>query len=210
MTGHLFMASGLSHDLFKMARAFVGHLPGGLGIAAIFASAIFAAITGSSAATAATIGMIAIPEMRKSGYSDELTLGTLAAGGTLGILIPPSIPLIIYGMLTGESVADLFIAGIVPGIIIAFSFAVFLVAIHKFSEKHSTTLEKPVLWNERLRSVKDAIWGIMGPVIILGGIYSGIFTPTEAAGVGLGYGVIVWFLIYRRAVSYTHLTLPTN
>ena len=160
MTGHIFMISGLSDDLFNLASLWVRHFPGGLAIAAVFACALFAAITGSSAATAATIGLVSIPEMRKRGYNNRLALGTLAAGGTLGILIPPSIPLIIYGMITAQSVGDLFIAGIVPGIIISGLFSLYLFWIHKFRETSATSLD-PAPWKERFQQIRNSIWGLL-------------------------------------------------
>ncbi len=197
MTGHIFMNSGLSEDLFDLASKWLRHLPGGLAIAAVFACAFFAAITGSSAATAATIGLVSIPEMRKRGYDNNLVLGTLAAGGTLGILIPPSIPLIIYSMITSQSVGALFIAGVVPGVIISFLFCLYLFWIHKYGKSAVTVLE-PASWSERFGQLRKGIWGLLAPVIILGGIYSGYFTPTEAAGVALVYSFIVWIAFYKR------------
>lgn len=175
-------------DLFDVMNAWVRHLPGGLAIATILACAFFAAITGSGAATAATIGMVAYPAMIQRGYDKKFTLGLLAAGGTLGILIPPSIPLILYGAITEESVGKLFIAGVVPGLILTAIFVVY--AVFKSKRGGFTPIER-TLWSERLRVTGKNIWGILLPILIIGGIYSGAFTPTEAAAVGLAYSLRV-------------------
>lgn len=181
-------------DLFDVMNAWVRHLPGGLAIATILACAFFAAITGSGAATAATIGMVAYPAMIERGYDKKFTLGLLAAGGTLGILIPPSIPMILYGAITEESVGKLFIAGVVPGLILTSIFVVY--AVIKSKKGGFTPMEK-TSWSERLRITRKNIWGIFLPVLIIGGIYSGIFTPTEAAAVGLVYSLFVTMVVYR-------------
>ncbi|MDT8284664.1 MAG: TRAP transporter large permease subunit [Thermovirgaceae bacterium] len=184
----------IGDDLFEVMNAWVRHLPGGLAIATILACAFFAAITGSGAATAATIGMVAIPAMTERGYEKKFTLGLLAAGGTLGILIPPSIPLILYGAITEESVGKLFIAGVIPGLIMASIFIVY--AVFKSMRGGFTPLE-PTTWRERLSTTRKNFWGILLPVIIIGGIYTGAFTPTEAAAVGLAYSLFITLFVYR-------------
>lgn len=181
-------------DLFEVMNSWVRHLPGGLAIGTILACAFFAAITGSGAATAATIGMVAYPAMIERGYDKSFTLGLLAAGGTLGILIPPSIPMIIYGTVTEDSVGRLFIAGVVPGLILAGLFILY--AIMK-SKRGGFTPMPRTTWNERLSITAKNIWGILLPFIIIGGIYSGAFTPTEAAAVGLVYSLFVTVVVYR-------------
>ncbi|AER65965.1 TRAP dicarboxylate transporter, DctM subunit [Thermovirga lienii DSM 17291] len=181
-------------DLFDVMNAWVRHLPGGLAIATILACAFFAAITGSGAATAATIGMVAYPAMIQRGYDKKFTLGLLAAGGTLGILIPPSIPLILYGAITEESVGKLFIAGVVPGLILTAIFVVY--AVFKSKRGGFTPIER-TSWSERLRVTGKNIWGILLPILIIGGIYSGAFTPTEAAAVGLAYSLFITVFIYK-------------
>jgi C4-dicarboxylate transporter DctM subunit len=184
----------IGDDLFEVMNAWVRHLPGGLAIATILACAFFAAITGSGAATAATIGMVAYPAMTERGYEKRFTLGLLAAGGTLGILIPPSIPLILYGAVTEESVGKLFIAGIIPGLVLAGIFIVYAV----IKSKRGGFVPLPrTTWSERLRITRKNLWGILLPFLIIGGIYSGAFTPTEAAAVGLAYSLVVTLLIYR-------------
>ncbi|SMG25949.1 TRAP transporter large permease [Dethiosulfovibrio salsuginis] len=184
----------IGDDLFEVMNAWVRHLPGGLAIATIMACAFFAAITGSGAATAATIGMVAYPAMIERGYDKKFTLGLLAAGGTLGILIPPSIPLILYGAITEESVGKLFIAGIIPGLILTGIFVVYSVVK---SKRGGFTPMPKVPWKERLSVTAKNIWGIILPLLVVGGIYSGAFTPTEAAAVGLVYSLFITMVIYR-------------
>jgi C4-dicarboxylate transporter DctM subunit len=184
----------IGDDLFDVMNAWVRHLPGGLAIATILACAFFAAITGSGAATAATIGMVAYPAMIERGYDKKFTLGLLAAGGTLGILIPPSIPLILYGSITEESVGKLFIAGVIPGLVLTTFFVVY--AVIKSMRGGFTPMEKAP-WSERFRVTRKNFWGILLPFIIIGGIYTGAFTPTEAAAVGLVYSLFITLVIYR-------------
>src|SRR5690606_17995402 len=137
-------------------------------------------------------GTVALPEMTKRGYSRRQVLGLLAGGGTLGILIPPSIPMILYGTITGESVGKLFIAGVVPGLVLTVAFMVYAA----FVMRHNR--EKPATWGERWEATRKAVWGMLLPVIIIGGIYTGIFTPTEAAAVGVVVAFFIGFVIYRN------------
>ncbi len=195
LMSQVLVVSGVGRDLYEMASRWFRHLPGGLAIATIFCCTIFSAISGSSVATAITVGTVALPEMVNRGYNKKYVLGLLAAGGTLGILIPPSVPMIIYGSVTGESVGKLFVAGIVPGIILTIAFMVF----SSYQMRHMK--EKAATWQERLEASKKAIWGLLLPIIIIGGIYTGLFTPTEAAAIG----VIISFLI--AAFVYRNLTL---
>jgi C4-dicarboxylate transporter DctM subunit len=181
-------------DLFEVMNAWVRHLPGGLGIATILACAFFAAISGSGAATAATIGMVAYPAMMGRGYNKKFILGLLACGGTLGILIPPSIPLIIYGAVTEESIGKLFIAGVVPGLVLTGILVVY--AVYR-SRRGGYAPMEPASWAERIRVTRKNVWGIFLPFLILGGIYTGVFTPTEAAAVGLVYSLFITLVIYR-------------
>ena len=181
-------------DLFDVANVWVRHLPGGLAIATVCSCAFFAAITGSGAATAATIGMVAYPAMIERGYEKKFTLGLLAAGGTLGILIPPSIPLILYGSITEESVGKLFIAGIVPGLVLTAIFIAY--AVYKSKRGGFVPLPKSG-WAERISITRKNLWGLILPFLIIGGIYTGAFTPTEAAAVGLVYSLFVTLVVYR-------------
>lgn len=192
LMSQIMLTGRVGSGLFELGSKWMGHLPGGLGIATIFACAIFAAISGSSVATAVTIGAMAIPEMLKRGYDRKLVVGSVAAGGTLGILIPPSIPMILYGTITDESVGKLFMSGVVPGALLTVLFICYIVfaSWDKPREPRSSHAEK-------MKSLRENIWGLFLPVIIIGGIYTGIFTPTEAAAVGTAYALAITFFVYR-------------
>lgn len=192
LMSQIMLTGKVGSGLFDLGSKWMGHLPGGLGIATIFACAIFAAISGSSVATAVTIGAMAIPEMIKRGYDRNLVFGTVAAGGTLGILIPPSIPMILYGSITDESVGKLFFSGVVPGVLMTAFFILYIIysSKDKAREPKATTAQK-------MASLRENIWGLFLPVLIIGGIYSGMFTPTEAAAVGTVYSIIITFCVYR-------------
>lgn len=192
LMSQIMLTGRVGSGLFELGSKWMGHLPGGLGIATIFACAIFAAISGSSVATAVTIGAMAIPEMLKRGYDRKLVVGSVSAGGTLGILIPPSIPMILYGTITDESVGKLFMSGVVPGALLTVLFICYIVfaSWDKPREPRSSHAEK-------MKSLRENIWGLFLPVIIIGGIYTGIFTPTEAAAVGTVYALAITFFVYR-------------
>ncbi|WP_438315895.1 TRAP transporter large permease [Sporosarcina sp. FA9] len=192
LMSQVLLVSGVGKDLYEMASRWFRHFPGGLAIATLFCCTIFSAISGSSVATAVTVGSVALPEMVRRGYAKRHVLGLLAAGGTLGILIPPSIPMIIYGSITGESVGKLFIAGIIPGAILTISFMIF----SAYQTRHIK--DAPATWKERFESCRTAIWGLLLPVIVIGGIYTGIFTPTEAAAVGVVLAFAISALVYRN------------
>ncbi|HJF31935.1 MAG TPA: TRAP transporter large permease [Sporosarcina psychrophila] len=192
LMSQVLVISGVGRDLYEMASRWFRHFPGGLAIATLFCCTIFSAISGSSVATAVTVGSVALPEMVRRGYNKRHVLGLLAAGGTLGILIPPSIPMIIYGSVTGESVGKLFIAGIIPGIILTVAFMIF----SAYQTRHIK--DKPATWGERLEASRKAIWGLMLPILIIGGIYTGIFTPTEAAAVGVVFSFVIAAFVYKN------------
>lgn len=195
LMSQILVVSGVGRDLYEMASRWFRHFPGGLAIATVFCCTIFSAISGSSVATAVTVGAVALPEMVRRGYRKRYVLGLLAAGGTLGILIPPSVPMILYGSLTGVSVGKLFIAGIIPGIILTLAFMVF----SSIQMRHIK--EKPATWAERWEASRKAIWGLLLPIVIIGGIYSGIFTPTEAAAVGVVLAFLIALLVYRNLTA---------
>lgn len=197
LAGQILLAGRIGPELFNFAAAWIGHIRGGFGVATVLACGVFAAISGSSIATAAAIGILAIPEMLKRGYKPHFAYGIVAAGGTLGILIPPSTPLILYSGMTDESTGALFMAGVVPGVLLLALFAVYVV----FASEKSTT--PPASMAERVAATKEAIWGVLAPVIILVGIYTGIFTPTEAAAVAVLYGLVVGLL--RRTIRLRDL-----
>jgi len=191
LMSQILLEGKVGNDLFELGNKWLRHLPGGLGAATIVACGIFAAITGSSAACAVTIGAIAIPEMLKRNYERTVVLGAVAAGGTLGILIPPSIPMILYGAITGESIGQLFMSGVVPGFMLTIFFI--LIVVYK---SRNLPLEPKASWEERMDALKSSIWGLLLPVIVVGGIYTGAFTPTEAAAVGTVYSLFITFCIY--------------
>lgn len=193
---YIFMAnlltqSKVNQDLYEMIQNWVGHLTGGLGITTVLFCAGFSAISGSSVATAATVGMLALPEMIKAGYERRFVFGMIAAGGTMGILIPPSLFFILYGALTDVSVGKLFIAGIIPGLMMS---AFFFFYVILFSKLRGYGRRERSTWQKRLASTRRGAWVLFLPIIIIGGIYTGIFTPTEAAAVGAVYVLLVTLL----------------
>ncbi|MFC7703698.1 TRAP transporter large permease [Plastorhodobacter daqingensis] len=183
LMGNLVNHSGLSRDLYAASNAVVGHYRGGLAMATIVACGGFSAVSGSSLATAATMSQIALPSMRQYGYSDRLSSGAVAAGGTLGILIPPSVIMVIYGSMTETSIGKLFVAGILPGVlgILLYLGAVMIVT---WRDPAAGPAGPRLSLRERWRAVAD-VWLVLGLfAVIIGGIYLGVFTPTEAAGIG--------------------------
>ena len=194
--GYLGFHSGLTKDIFYTARQWFGHRPGGLAIATTYGCAGFAACTGSSVASAAVMGKMAIPEMRKYGYEPGFAAGAVAAGGTIATLIPPSVPLVIYGIITEQSVGFLLMAGFLPGILSAIIYAFMIQFRVKMKPSLAPPLEKAP-WKSRVISLKNT-WGIVAILtLMLGGIYTGIFTPTEAGGAGAA-GVLLIGILTRR------------
>ena len=195
LMSNILLKGGVGRDLFQALEAWVGHWPGGLGIAALISCGIFAAISGSSVATAATVGTVAIPEMTSRGYGKAFTLGLLAAGGTLGILIPPSIPLIVYGVITEESIGQLFLAGIGPGLLLMLFFGIYCVAYAALSREYRPTPKVPLhaRWPATIRALPTLVLA----TLIIGGIYSGAFTPTEASAVGCVLAYLLCALLLR-------------
>ncbi len=187
LMANILIHSRISEDLYRFIHTWVGHLPGGLAIATVIFCAGFAAISGSSVATAATVGMLALPEMLKAGYDRRFIFGLVAAGGTLGILIPPSLSMILYGALTDVSVGDLFIAGVIPGLILTSLFLIYVV-IH--CRRRGYARSRPAEARLRMNALWRASWGMVLPPLVVGGIYLGWFTPTEAAGVGVVYSLL--------------------
>ncbi len=200
MSGIL-LHSGIGKGLFTAVARWVGFLPGGLAVASVFSCAIFAAVSGSSVATAATIGMIAIPEMERRGYGRPLIIGSIAAGGTLGILIPPSVPMIIYGVMTETSVGHLYMAGIIPGVVLALLFAVYVIVYALIWPASAPRVaEDRGSVRDKLRSLGEVAPVAILIFVVLGSMYLGIVTPTEAAALGsvvsialaLVYGDLSW------------------
>lgn len=195
LAGVLLARGGISKYLIEALRAWVGHISGGLAVVTILACMIFAAISGSSPATAAAIGSIMIPAMVNAGYDKKYSMGLIAAAGTLGILIPPSIPLIVYGITAEVSIGQLFMAGVVPGIILT---SVLIASAIFHARRNGYGRGEKATWEERGRTSLKAIWGAFLPFLILGSIYSGIVTPTESAVIAVFYGIFVSVFIYRE------------
>ncbi len=183
LMGQFATQGGLSRALFKAAAAFVGHVRGGLAMAAILSAAAFGAVCGSSVATSATITQVAYPEMRRHGYNGRLSTASLAAGGTLGILIPPSVPLVVYAILTEQNIGKLFAAAMVPGLLAMAGYIVVIALYCRFRPDLATPSE-PMPWGDRWKALAG-IWPIVVIFfIVFGGIYGGLFSPTEGAAVG--------------------------
>ncbi|NYT35360.1 TRAP transporter large permease [Allopusillimonas soli] len=203
LMSNLLLKGGVGKDLFEAVQKWVGHLPGGLGLSALVSCGIFSAISGSSVATAATVGTVAIPEMVKRGYSKHFTLGLLAAGGTLGILIPPSIPLIVYGVITEESIGKLFLAGVGPGVMLLLFFGLYTVIHAKVTGMHRG--EKVASSQEKMAATARALPTIALAVLIIGGIYAGAFTPTEASAVGAFASFVLTAFVLRTLTLKTFI-----
>jgi len=219
LLGEIMLRAGIAQRMYNAVMQWLSWLPGGLMHANIGSCAIFAASSGSSVATAATVGTVAIPEIEKRGYNERLFLGSLAAGGTLGILIPPSINLIIYGLITETSVPELYLAGILPGLLLSGIFMVFIIVVCLLRPSYGGT---PVetSWRERFRALPDLLPPILLFVVVVGSIYAGIATPTEAASVGVVFAIALaawhrtgglkfWaFIVGFVAIELAIVTLP--
>ena len=194
LMGNLMSVGGISQSLFGFGRVCLGHRAGGLSNAAIVACIVMAAMSGSAAACAAGIGMIAIAEMTKSGYDRAFSCATIAAGGALGPIIPPSITLILFAGLTQTSVNALFAAGTVPGLLLGLAFMLWSSYVCK---KEGYTVTPKASWAERWEGFKDAFWSLLTPVIVIGGMFAGLFTATEAAAVASFYVFILGLFVFK-------------
>jgi tripartite ATP-independent transporter DctM subunit len=190
--------AGMSAELYRASNAFLGHFRGGLAMATIVACGGFSAICGSSLATAATMAKVAMPPMRRFGYADSLAAASIAAGGTLGILIPPSVILVIYGLLTEQSIGRLFAAGVIPGLL-GILFYLGAVSFVVSRNPQAGPAGERSSWRERLRALRGVWAVVLLFIIVMGGIYGGVFTPTEAAGIGAGGAFII--ALARRTLS---------
>lgn len=191
---------GISRRLMEAANAVVGQFRGGLAMTAVLSCVFFAAISGSSAATVIAVGTLLIPAMIKSGYGRDFSTGLITTSGSLGILIPPSIPLIVYGIATEQSIGDLLLAGVVPGLfagLLLLGLAVVVSRWRNFGGRGEEELA-PTSARERVRAFRDAFLSLLLPVFVLGGIYGGVFTPTEAAAMAVFYALIVSLFVYRE------------
>jgi C4-dicarboxylate transporter DctM subunit len=199
LMSNVLLKGKVGKDLFAAVQSWIGHWPGGLGVATILSCGIFSAVSGSSVATAATIGTVAIPEMTKRGYPKHFVYGLLAAGGTLGIMIPPSIPLIIYGVVSESSIPKLFLAGIGPGLFLIVLFISYGMLYSKISKQYHTIPKAS--WKERMEATKMALPTIFIAASVIGSIYMGVATPSESAGVGFVLSMAVTFLMGRMNLT---------
>ncbi|MDY3281382.1 TRAP transporter large permease [Dysosmobacter sp.] len=194
IAGNIMEKAQISTRLIDFFKSLVGHKKGGLAMVCVIVSCFFAAISGSGPATVAALGAIVIPAMITSGYRKDQASALMATGGAIGSIIPPSITFVLYGSITGTSIGSLFMSGMVPGVLVGIS----LFYAMKFSARKQELTQLPKASGKEIwDSFKDAIWALMMPVIILGGIYTGVFTPTEAAAVSAVYGLFVGVVIYR-------------
>ena len=194
LAGNLMKFGGLSEKLINLSNSLVRGFKGGLGHVTVLASMFFAALSGSAPATVMAIGSNVIPQMEKHGYDRGYATALASTAGTIGVIIPPSIPFVIYGVVSGASISDLFVAGIIPGILIG----IVLMVNYIYARKYGYGGEGRASFREFLHELKDAIWALLVPVIILGGIYGGIFTPTESAVVAVVYTLIIGFVVYKE------------
>lgn len=214
LMGELLFAANITKDLFESFRKWFGSLRGGLGMATIGASSIFAASSGSSIAATGTMGLIATGEMRKSGYKDAFSGGTVVAGGTLGVLIPPSTAFIIYGLMAEQSIGKLLIAGIIPGILLTIIFMLIIYVSVLINPSLAPRSNLKFTWKEKFVSLKSTIWFISLFVLVIGGMYIGIFSPTESAGIGAA-GALTLCLIrggltFKKLVTAFSRTVQTT
>lgn len=195
LSGNVMEKAGISGRLINLAERCLGHIKGGMAIVCVVVSCFFAAISGSGPATVAALGLIMIPALMKAGYPAAFSCALMAAGGAIGVVIPPSITFVVYGSIADASITKLFIAGMLPGLCMG---AALIVASLILGRKLDLNVMPKASGAERWKAFKDAFWGLLMPVIILGGIYGGIFTPTEAAAVSVFYGLFVGIFIYKE------------
>ena len=198
--GQILFNAGIGRKLYDLAYKWLGHLPGGLAIATIGGCAGFAAISGSAIATAATLGSVSLKEMRRYKYDMALATGSVAAGGTLGVLIPPSVTFIIYGLLVEESIGKLFIAGILPGLLLTCLFMLTIYLQVLMSPSMTLKTELKITWKERIRSLTNVSETLALFFLVIGGLFAGLFTPTEAAAIGAGGALFI--TIFRRQIKW--------
>ena len=204
LMGNLAVVSGMSRDIYRAAHTWFGRFRGSLAAASIVACAGFSALSGSSLAAAMTMGRVSLPEMQRYKYDDSLATGAIAAGGTLGILIPPSAGLVIYGIITEESIGRLFVAGVIPGILLTFLFVFIVWLVVRLNPNKAPRVEASIPWRESLKITARALWVLCIIIVTIGGIYAGIFSAVEAAGVGALLTLIA--ALGRRRLNWKSLT----
>lgn len=190
--------------LVRIVRAITAPTRGGLGVAAIISCAVFAAISGSSIVTMIAVGSVLYPAMKEAGYTNRFALGTVVSGGTLGIIIPPSIPLILYGLVTETSVVDLFLAGVLPGLVLISLMTGYAI----WANRHQKA--QRMNWAELRVALREGIWAALFPIILLGGIYSGFYSPTESAAVALIYALVIEFFVHREMTLAKYFNVVTE
>lgn len=195
LAGGIMTEGGIARRLVAVMNLLVGRFRGGSAMATVVACVFFAALSGSSPATVVAIGSIMYPAMIKAGYGEKFTTGLISSAGSLGIVIPPSIPMILYCLVMNTSVAELFVAGIIPGLMIG---GALMGYTYVLATKRNWRQTQSYTWPQAFRIIREGLWGLMLPVIVLGGIYSGAFTPTEAAAVSVVYALVVELAIYRE------------
>ncbi len=201
LAGELMNAGGLSRRIIDLARAFVGHIRGGLGFVVIGAAVLLASMSGSAIADTAALATILLPMMRAQKYPMSYSAGLLASGGIIAPIIPPSMPFVIYGVTTNTSISKLFLSGVAPGLMMG----IFLIGAWAWiARRHDLPSMERVAWGPRMKALAKSFWAMMMPVIILGGLRGGIFTPTEAAVVAAVYALLVSMFVYRE-LSWTQL-----
>jgi C4-dicarboxylate transporter DctM subunit len=194
LAGDFMTAGGVSSHLMKVANSLVRHVTGGMGMVSVLSSMFFACITGSAPATTATVGTIMIPEMEKRGYSKRVAISLAVSVGPLGQIIPPSIPFIVWGVIAEVSITRLFLSGVVPGILDGMAY---MAVCYLIAKRTGIAKEPRASLREVLRAAYEGKWALLAPVIILGGIYGGVFTPTEASMIGVAYGLFIGMFVYR-------------
>lgn len=204
LCGSVMTKGSAARRLIRIVSALTAPTRGGLGIAAILSCAVFAAISGSSIVTMIAVGSVLYPAMREAGYGNSFALGTVVSGGTLGIIIPPSIPLILYGLVTETSVVDLFLAGILPGLVL-----IGLMACYSTWSTRKLPAA-PMDWQELRDALRSGVWAALFPVILLGGIYSGWYSPTESAAVALAYALVIEFFVHREMTLRDYFDVVTD
>jgi C4-dicarboxylate transporter DctM subunit len=194
LAGNFLTHGGVAKRMIAFATSMVGHFPGGLGLSAVVACALFAAVSGSSPATVVAIGSILLPAMVKAGYPKKFGAGVVASAGGLGILIPPSIAMVMYAVSTNSSIGALFMAGVVPGLVLA---AMLMVTTWWIARKNNFPRAVRASWAERFKAFRESIWGLLLIIVVMGGIYSGVFTATEAAAMSAVYAFVIAVFVYK-------------
>ncbi len=199
LAGSIMTKGAIAKRLIAFINSLVGWIPGGLGISGVLACIFFAAISGSGPATVVAIGSIMVPALIQAGYHKRFAIGLITTSGSLGIVIPPSIPMILYCLVMNVSVAEMFMAGILPGLLIG---TVLIAYTYTRARKHGWKIDHKPSWAEVVKTGTEGFWAILLPVVVLGGIYSGIFTPTEAAAISVVYALFVELVIYRECTIW--------